>query len=465
MRNIYTIEDYLSLDPSQLADTTLLCPECGRGHQIPIKKAYSGSGLIFKLPEIIETELEIRPNKIAIVYDRQIEYKLENLFFSPLSSLHLSFIRFPLDNHGILLDSTIQIGDKAAAELPEGIDLIIGVGSGVICDLTKWIATKKDLPFIIMGTAASMNAYTSISATMAKENIKSSINLNPPSAVLLDIDLLVSAPPDMTCAGIGDLLARNVCNADWLFSNLLRGTYFCSVPFDMMTKSQEKYLSKIGLLGQNDQDAMALFSEALLLSGYSMTMLDGITSSSSGSEHVISHFFDFQHKVFGYNKNLHGTQVGVSTIIMSTAYDILREMKSSDFDPQAIVRQRLSLEEMSQCHQREFGEYSIKFDKVIAEKRIPEEQYFDYIENILLSWDTMWEKLSRFLMVSEKLRWLMKESGAVTKLSGLHRSREDAIQALLYGPSYRSCYTVLDLFWELGLFPDLAPEIIARSEV
>ncbi len=125
-----------------------------------------------------------------------------------------------------------------------------------------------------------MNAYTSISATMTENNIKSSIMLDPASAVLLDSTLMASAPHEMTCAGIGDLLARNVCNADWMLSNLLRGTYFCPVPFRMMKSVQDNYLSKTDLIVRQDQDAFNTLSDAILLSGYSMAMLNDETSPS-----------------------------------------------------------------------------------------------------------------------------------------------------------------------------------------
>jgi len=80
-----------------------------------------------------------------------------------------------------------------------------------------------------------MNAYTSITASMTENNVKTSQWLDPASAVLLDPKLLASAPAEMTCAGIGDLLARHVANADWKLSAIIRGTYFCSIPFQNTT--------------------------------------------------------------------------------------------------------------------------------------------------------------------------------------------------------------------------------------
>ena len=86
-------------------------------------------------------------------------------------------------------------------------------------------------------------------------------------------------------------------------------------------------------------------------------------------------------------------------------------------------------------------------------------------QNIFQSWNEIWEAVDPFLMPAEVIRQAMEASGSVTKLSGIHRTSENAIQALLYGSHYRPRYTVLDLFWELDLFPSLATEIIDRANV
>ena len=164
MQKFFSVNEYLALEPPQLANTVLYCPECGQEHRIPIKIACSGNDLISKLPEIITSILVLKTPYLGIVYDRHIEGKLEDLFFSSFTALNFPFVRCPLGDYGVLLDSSVEIGDKAVTDLPKEVNLLIGVGSGVICDLTKWIATKSKLPFIIMGTAASMNAYTSISS-------------------------------------------------------------------------------------------------------------------------------------------------------------------------------------------------------------------------------------------------------------------------------------------------------------
>lgn len=465
MKAISNLSDYYDLSVSQFADTLLSCPLCHREHRIPIKMVQAGTKLISHLPVIMSFVNHGELSRFGVVYDRHIEKKINTLFFDEFNQLDYSYVRIPLGDRGLLLEASTEVGDQAAEVLPEDIDFIIGVGSGVICDLTKWIATKSKRPFIIFGTAASMNAYTSITGTMTENNVKSTRWLDPPKAVLMDSALIASAPHNMTCAGVGDLLARQVANADWMLSHRIRETYFCPVPFQMMASFQDALIPVVHKLSNGDFSAMKKLSDAILASGYSMTVLDGETSPSSGSEHVISHFFDFQHELFSRPKNLHGEQVGIGTIIMAMAFEILKEIKPNQLDIDRILNLRPTINDIHQDNIRTFGEYHQVFDQVVASKRIPDNHFPAYLQKIIQNWDQLWQDLHPYTMPAKRIRQIMKDIGGCTALTGIQRTQEDALQALLYGAKYRSRFTILDLYWELGLFPEYAQVILEESGV
>lgn len=465
MKQITNLDEYFQLNVSDFANTALECPECGRVHKIPINSVLSGANLLKNLPALINSYVSGGTACIGVIYDRHIEEKLNGLFFEPFDRLNLAHRRVPLGKVGLLLEASTEVGDRAAAELPDEINFLIGIGSGVISDLTKWIATKRHLTFLLMGTAASMNAYTSITGTMTENNIKSTRWLDPAKAVLLDSTFIATAPHEMTCAGVGDLLARQIANADWKLAQRIRGTYFCSVPFQMMAPFQGAYLSRVSNLQQRDLAALEKLSDAILVSGYSMTILNGETSPSSGSEHILSHFFDFQHEIFGKPKNYHGSQVGIGTVIMSTAYDMLREMDLSHLNIDEIERSRPSMAALQLEHEQVFGNYHAVFDGVVAKKRIPDEDFRPYIRNIVDSWERVWPEIEPFLLPASEIRSIMKNAGAQISLASIHRTAEDALQALLFGSRYRPRYTILDLLWEMGLFPEYAQKVLDRSGV
>ena len=51
-------------------------------------------------------------------------------------------------------------------------DVVIGVGSGVINDISKIVANVAGKPYIIVGTAPSMDGYASATSSMTRDGLK-----------------------------------------------------------------------------------------------------------------------------------------------------------------------------------------------------------------------------------------------------------------------------------------------------
>jgi glycerol-1-phosphate dehydrogenase [NAD(P)+] len=467
METIHTVDDFLSRGSAQLAGTVLEpCPICGRKHPTSFDIIGLGAGIVEQIPSIAERILGRAPRRAVLVYDRDIEPVIQTGVIDPLCRAGLAVEPFAMQGEpGHLLDSGVINGDQAAAEIGPSADLLIGAGSGVICDLTKWIATRLDRPFILCGTAPSMNGYTSITATMTENDIKLSKFLNPANAVLMDVNIVKDAPMPMIHAGIGDLAARAICNADWKLGELLKGAYFCPLPYQMTAENEARYLAAAPDIARRDPQAIQTLSEAILLSGLSMTILEGETSPSSGAEHVISHFWDLLVHLRGAEKNFHGTQVGVGTILMLNTYQVLRELDPGKIDPLAILRRRPALEAIEAENRALYGDNAEAFNEVARNKRLPDAEYIDYLTGVRARWDEIWEALDPYVAPVSRIQDAFDQAGVPYKLTDVHRTREQAREALLHGSHYRPRYTALDLFWELGLFPTAADEILERSGV
>lgn len=458
--------DFLSRDSAGLANTIIACPHCGRNHIIPIGAMQVGYNMVSTIHDQIERILGHKPRRICIVYDRAIEVLIQDQVISPLARAGLPLVLFPhqgVDGH--LLDSEETLGNASAARLDPEVDILIGAGSGVVCDLTKWIATKAKRPFIIFGTAPSMNAYTSITATITQGDIKITHLLDTASLVMMDVNIQAAAPMDMIQAGIGDLAARAICNADWVLAQYLQDAYFCPLPFQMTAENERRYLGAAAAIHQREPKALEQLSEAVMMSGLSMTVLNGETSPSSGAEHVISHFWDLLTHVRGLPKNFHGTQVGVGTLIMLSFYDYMRHLDVSKIDPHAVLRARPSLEEMEAENARLYGRSAEMFNEVVRKKRIPDDQVKPYIRSIQDRWDGLLTALAPYAPPLETVREPFLKAGVAHTLEAVRRTREEGIEALVKGPQYRSRYTLLDLAWELGVLPGAAEEILSNAGV
>ena len=467
MNPITSIDDFLSRNSKQLAAGQFeACPLCGRTHHVPFGDILIGRGVIREVPALANKILGHAPRRAVLVYDTAIEQIIFPAVVEPLRAAGLAVEPFGMRAEpGHLLDSGMLNGNQAADEIGPTADLLIAAGSGVISDLTKWIATRLNRPFIICGTAPSMNGYTSITATITVNDVKVSKFLNPANAVLLDVDILAGAPLPMIRSGMGDLAARAVASADWKLSQRQRQTYFCALPYRMTAENENRYLAAAEGIGHSEPGAIELLSEAVLLSGLSMTVVDGDTSPSSGAEHVLSHFWDLLVHLREVPKNFHGTQVGIGTLILLNAYAYLKTIDPSKIDPQAVLRRRPSLETLEADARARYGSQADGFIAVARKKHIPDAELPAYIGKILNAWEAMWADLDPYLAPVERIRRPFEQAGVPMKLADIHRTPEQAREALLYGNIYRPRYTILDLLWELGLFPEAADEILARAGV
>lgn len=457
--------DYLSRDFSQLADTQLHCPFCGQQHSVPIGLMKVSPGLNQQAPAVARQILGREPRLACVVYDRAIQEIIEGRVLPTLSNQGFSFTTLPLGEKDSLLDSEINLADLASTQVDPRVDILIGAGSGVICDLTKWIATRIDRPYILCGTAPSMNAYTSITATITEGDIKISHLLRPADAVLLDTDILRDAPMEMIHSGIGDLSARAICNADWMLSHIILGTYFCPLPYQMTAENERLYLGSASGIPARDEKSIQLLSEAIMMSGLSMTILGSETSPSSGAEHVISHFWDLLHHVRGLPKNFHGAQVGVGTVIMLAFYEYMRQFDPTSIDPNAVVNNRPSLAALQVENNALYGSSAPMFNEVVQKKFLSDQGLYERITFVTNHWDEIWEELDPYAPSLDSIREPLRQAGVPLSLEAVKRTRAEAIEALVKGPQYRSRYTMLDLAWELGILPGAAEEILDRAGV
>ncbi|MEE4195162.1 MAG: iron-containing alcohol dehydrogenase, partial [Anaerolineae bacterium] len=291
-------------------------------------------------------------------------------------------------------------------------------------------------------------------------------NLKIADAVIYDTEILAETPLEMNLSGFSDNLARNTCNAVWKLSALLRGVDdFISLPYDMMKQSQADVLAHAGKIPERDPQALAALGEACLISGMTMTIVGGLTSPSSGVEHVISHFWDLLGDLEGKAHFWHGTQVGVGVLLGLMLYEMIAELDPNTIDPVELLKKRRSMAEIEAHLKATYPSEADYFIDIAHQKRIKDEDYVLYVHNILENWDSIWAAVAPFRIPFKEIQKPMKAATAATTLAEVHQTKETAKKAVLDGNFYRPRYTILDLAWELGVFPERIDELLDRAEV
>ena len=107
--------------------------------------------------------------------------------------------------------SETALSQLQAAAQAHAADVVIGVGGGKALDAAKLIAHQRQLPVITVPTsAATCAAWTALSNVYSETGaFLYDVALDRcPDLLILDYDLIATAPPRTLIAGIGDALAK-----------------------------------------------------------------------------------------------------------------------------------------------------------------------------------------------------------------------------------------------------------------
>ncbi|MEG1462477.1 MAG: iron-containing alcohol dehydrogenase, partial [Anaerorhabdus sp.] len=156
---------------------------------------------------------------------------------------------------------------KIIAKITQKYDYIIGVGSGTLNDLSKFISYKLSLDYAIVATAPSMDGYASIGAALISDNLKTTYDCHVPTAIFGDLDVLAQAPIDMIKAGLGDVVGKYNCLVDWKIAHIINDEYYCQTIVDMVYKSIQDVVNNADGVLARDKKAVKAISEALIATG------------------------------------------------------------------------------------------------------------------------------------------------------------------------------------------------------
>ena len=324
------VQKIIETPTEDLMDISFQCV-CGEIHDIPMKYLCNRVGAIDEVgPKLREFGMT---GKGALVFDRKIEKKVVNAVQERLRAQGVDFDAYPVGDGNEKIPAEVEWSQALAERVRDRASFLISVGSGVISDLTKYAGHMLDLPYILIATAPSMNGYTSSMAALTDKGIKKTLLIQPARGIFSDIALLQEAPAPMVQAGLGDIVSKSVCNADWKLSQFVKDTYFCPLPFRITDKSEPLYLEAAEEIREQSEQGIRILSDGVLRSGLSMTVI-GTSTPSSGAEHVLSHYWDLLALMEGRDKLLHGVQVGVMTLITLRLNSYVRDYPEKNNDPE-----------------------------------------------------------------------------------------------------------------------------------
>jgi glycerol-1-phosphate dehydrogenase [NAD(P)+] len=341
-------------------------------------------------------------------------------------------------------------------------DLAVAVGSGTINDLTKLASFSRKIPYLVVATAPSMNGYTSAIAAVMQKGIKRTVDCHQPYAAIADLDILQQAPAELVAAGLGDLESKPTSTADFRLCGRVRGDYYCPAPEGVVLEAEARVAEASAGLSERDPGALALLTEALMLSGISMK-LAGSSSPASGGEHLISHYWDMIAPDEGRVEGWHGAQVGVATIVTATLYEVLREIDPDRIDIDALVAGHPSIEEMEKAIRVRHGRRAEEVWREYSQKHPTSQRLRQELTVIRDGWEKLWADVGGSLRPAGRIRKILSSAGAPVTVGGLGLGPDHLRRAFTAAREIRNRYTVLDLAADLGVLESRAGEVLQAS--
>ncbi len=227
-----------------------------------------------------------------------------------------------LEKSGInLLDymelDTVDINDiiNLAFDIDSKAQVILGIGGGKVIDTAKYAAYLRKLPFISIPTSASSDGFSSASASLIVNGRRTSVPARMAYGIVVDTDIIKSAPEKFLYSGIGDMVAKITSLYDWLFESN-KGYSVLNDFSVMIAKKAVNSFVRTPFESIRDDLFLRELVDSLAMSGIANEIAGGSTPTS-GSEHLISHALDKMLE----RPQLHGVQVGIATYIMSKVQD------------------------------------------------------------------------------------------------------------------------------------------------
>jgi glycerol-1-phosphate dehydrogenase [NAD(P)+] len=340
-----TIENLINADISSMAGMSFYCDICKRDHFVDIEKIVIEKGAINKTSSVID---RFKSQKLFLVADNntysvcgeRVERHLKAEGFDDLKT-------FVFNTPNQLVPGEQTLG-RLLIEIEKGTKLIVAVGSGVINDMCRYLSYKMDIPYIIVGTAPSMDGYASVVTPTIVDGIKATLDGVYPYAIIGDLDILRKAPMEMIYAGFGDILGKLVALTDWDLSRQLNEEAYCDNCASFVENALDKCINNIDGIKNREEEAIKYLMEALVLAGVTMGMF-GNSRPASGAEHHYAHYWDEDAISRGEEHPLHGNSVGVGTVIASDVYKLMGDRIPVKVNPPLTEKVKSLLSQIGAC--------------------------------------------------------------------------------------------------------------------
>ena len=433
--------------PTELVGKSFECA-CGLTHTSTIRRIEVSDGAIYKLAD---TVVELGADAAFIVADENTYGAAGELAVKLLSEKNIRcVVRLLKVEEGFERPEPTEAAlGNLVMSYDNGCGVVIGVGGGVVNDLCKLLSACARVPYIYVPTCPSMDGYTSDSASVIYNGVKSSVKCKCPDILICDTDIISKAPKKLLLSGIGDMCAKLVSICEWRISNLITGERYCEEIAEMMRTYCRSAMDNAEAAVKGDKSAVEAVINGLTLVGMAMTYARS-SRPASGVEHYYSHLWDMRCLEEHRQCELHGIQVGVGTVLTLSKYEKLKKIKP---DRQKAISHINSFDhtEWERGVRGYFGRCAEQI--IIIEQKegtYDKEKHAARMNIILNNWNKIMDIIDKELIPAKQLTDLFKKIGHPTTPEEMGESEKSAALAFSHTSDIRDKYILSRLLFDIG---------------
>lgn len=430
---------------------------CGKRHVCALKYLNIGRGIVEEVPKMVAAMGKQKPFVVCDENTWAAAGRRVDEILTRAGVAHTVYV-IPLNNPDA---GRIAPGEWEAGSIlmhfDASCDMLLAVGSGVVNDLCRVVASAAGRPSAVVGTAPSMDGYASNCSSMEVNHVKVSIYGHVPQGILLDSEILARAPMRMLWAGLGDMVAKYVAVCEWQISHLVTGEYYCEDVAGLMRSALSKLMAAADRIPARDPDAVGLIAEGLVRAGIGMAFA-GVSRPASGLEHYFSHMWEMMALERGVPYDLHGIQVGVGTLLTLKIYEkLLADGTVPDRAKAEAHMRAFDRNEWEARVKRVFGRTAGQILEIEEKthKNDPD-RHAKRLDNIVAHWGEIEGIVRRELPDREALRKAMAQTGMPLTPADIGIPTRDVVDAFICARDIRDKYLTCSLLWDMGLTDEYA---------
>ena len=370
-------------------------------------------------------------------------------------------------------DKVEEVREAIKAHLPS---VPVAVGSGTINDLVKRASEEAGLRYMVVGTAASMDGYTSYGASITKDGMKQTLPCRAPLGALVDSRVSAEAPKEMTASGYADLLAKVPAGADWILADAIATalpemeSHGCErihpLAWTCVQGPLRASLANPAGVASGDEGEIRKLSEGLIMSAFAM-QASGTSRPASGTEHQVSHYWDMEDLCFEGKPVSHGFKVGIGTLVSTATIEFLLERDLTKLDVEAAVAKwPKTFAELAATFPSVYGsrpDHIRRAESEMAKKYSTPDELRRELGFVKSAWPELSRKLKAQIMPFDEVRACLKAVGAPYEPEMIGVSRAKFRETYLGVPYMRARYFSLDLVSRLGLMDELLERLFGKG--